>query len=613
MTLRCWTALALLGLSGCSTISGWLGDEKPKAAAEAAATTAAANARKIANYELSVDAPGDSRALLMEHLDLARFQRTDVAERLSAVELDRLAATTPSQARTLLETEGFFNSEVVLSREAGPPEQVNVQVKTGPQTEVETVDFSFAGELGVEAPDKQTRELQDGLRRAWTLPVGEAFSQSAWGAAKTSLLVRARMDGYPLARWEDTSAQIVVATNKATLTLKLDSGPLFHLGELRIEGLKYQSEQTVRRLASFAPGDAYSEKTLIEFQERLQKTLLFDSVSVELQVEADQAQAAPVRVVLREAPRQQATVAVGYSANTGQRVTLEHINRIPFGLPVRSKEKLDLGRDLRSASVELSSHPQSNLSRNLASAAIEQDLSGNQITTNLSARLGRLHEETNDERLIYAELLRAREQQLGTTITTGAASLNVQWIRRRLDSALLPTDGTQALLLPGGGRADSSVADNGLFGKLQFKLGWYRPLGDTWYGNARVELGQVIASDRVGIPDKLLFRAGGDESVRGYAYRGLGPVANGLDVGGRVLGVGSIELARPLARSLPAFWGAVFVDAGNAAADWQSYKPAIGYGVGLRWRSPVGPLRVDLARGVDVHRWRLHFSVGIAL
>ena len=164
MTLRCWTALALLGLSGCSTISGWLGDEKPKAAAEAAATTAAANARKIANYELSVDAPGDSRALLMEHLDLARFQRTDVAERLSAVELDRLAATTPSQARTLLETEGFFNSEVVLSREAGPPEQVTVQVKTGPQTEVETVDFSFAGELGVEAPDKQTRELQDGLR-----------------------------------------------------------------------------------------------------------------------------------------------------------------------------------------------------------------------------------------------------------------------------------------------------------------------------------------------------------------------------------------------------------------------------------------------------------------
>jgi translocation and assembly module TamA len=281
-----------------------------------------------------------------------------------------------------------------------------VQVKPGPQTQVDAVDFSFSGELGAPEPDKAMRELQDSLRRAWALPVGEAFSQSAWSSAKTSLLVRARLDGYPLARWEDTTAQVIVATNKATLSVKLDSGPLFHLGALRIEGLKYQSEQSVRRLAGFEPGEAYSERRLIEFQERLQKTLLFDSVAVELVAEADQAQAAPVRVLLREAPRQQATTAVGYSANTGQRVTLEHIHRIPFGLPIRSKEKLDYGRDLRSVSVELTSHPQANLSRNLAAVLIEEDLSGHQITTNLSARLGRLREDTNDERLSYIELRR---------------------------------------------------------------------------------------------------------------------------------------------------------------------------------------------------------------
>jgi translocation and assembly module TamA len=189
----------------------------------------------------------------------------------------------------------------------------------------------------------------------------------------------------------------------------------------------------------------------------------------------------------------------------------------------------------------------------------------------------------------------------------------VQWIRRRLDSALLPTDGTHALLLVGGGLADSSAAQNGVFGKLQAKLGWYKPLGASWYGNARLELGQVLANNNVGIPEKLLFRAGGDDSVRGYAFHGLGPVVGGLDVGGRVLAAGSVELARPLARSLPAFQGAVFVDAGNAATDWRSFKPALGYGAGLRWRSPVGPLRIDLARGVDVQRWRIHFSVGIPL
>ena len=75
----------------------------------------------------------------------------------------------------------------------------------------------------------------------------------------------------------------------------------------------------------------------------------------------------------------------------------------------------------------------------------------------------------------------------------------------------------------------------------------------------------------------------------------------------------SLELARPLAASLPSLWGAVFVDAGRAANDWPDVgHPALGLGVGLRWRSPVGPLRLDWAWGREVHRARLHFSVGIA-
>ena len=76
---------------------------------------------------------------------------------------------------------------------------------------------------------------------------------------------------------------------------------------------------------------------------------------------------------------------------------------------------------------------------------------------------------------------------------------------------------------------------------------------------------------------------------------------------------GSAELARPISARYPALWGAVFVDAGNAAQRWSDYKPVLGYGVGLRVRSPVGSLRLDIARGEELQRWRLHFSVGIAL
>ena len=140
----------------------------------------------------------------------------------------------------------------------------------------------------------------------------------------------------------------------------------------------------------------------------------------------------------------------------------------------------------------------------------------------------------------------------------------------------------------------------------------YEPFGNGWYGTARAEAGEVFAHSAIDIPDTLLFRAGGDDSVRGYGYRTLGPSINNAVASGRVLMTASAEIARPISPRFPAYWWAAFVDAGNAADRWSDLSPVVGYGVGLRWRSPVGPLRVDLAYGQHVHRVRLHLSVGIA-
>jgi len=152
----------------------------------------------------------------------------------------------------------------------------------------------------------------------------------------------------------------------------------------------------------------------------------------------------------------------------------------------------------------------------------------------------------------------------------------------------------------------------GPFTRLYTRLTWYEPFGGSWFGNARLEAGQVFTRNVIGVPDTLLFRAGGEDSVRGYGYRTLGPTVDGATVSGRTLLTGSLEIARPISPRFPAYWWAAFVDAGNAADRWSDLKPALGYGVGLRWRSPVGPLRVDVAYGQEVHRVRLHLSVGIA-
>lgn len=621
-------ALAALLLAGCASLGGLggiLGRDDDDEARSGAANGAAQGPTRIA-FVLELEAPEAMRQLLREHLDLARFQRVPEDQALSNSELDRLAAAAPAQARALLETEGYFNPRLELSHPAPQADdlaRVRLVVEPGPRTQVSRLDLGFAGAL--QEPDRpDAQALADQLRRqlqyGFALQPGKTFRQPDWAGAKTESLARARAGGYPLARWAHTAARVQAERNEAELELLLDSGPLFRLGELQIEGLKHHQEEDIRRVSELRLGQPYTERALLDFQERILKTQLFDSVSVDIRPDPDaaataaQAEAVPVQVRVKEASLQQATTGVGYNANTGQRVTLEHLHRQPFGLALRSLSKLDLGRDLRAASLELTSHPQTDMRRNLGSVALEQSRSGDVVANSLVGRLGRLRETERDERLDYLELLSSHERIASASSNARAVSLNTQRIWRRVDSQLLPTEGHTALALLGAGHAAGSATASGAFGRAQLKLGWYRPFAERkWFANARFELGQALVRDSIDLPDRLLFYAGGDDSVRGYGYRSLGVERNGVTVGGRLMATGSLEIARPISASLPALWGAAFIDAGNAADRWSGFKPVVGWGAGLRLRSPVGPLRLDLARGVQEGRWRLHFSVGIVL
>jgi translocation and assembly module TamA len=117
----------------------------------------------------------------------------------------------------------------------------------------------------------------------------------------------------------------------------------------------------------------------------------------------------------------------------------------------------------------------------------------------------------------------------------------------------------------------------------------------------------VGSREKLGVPSTFLFRAGGDQSVRGYGYQTLGVKEGVATVGGRYLATASAELQYWFKPP----WGmAVFYDAGNAADRVADLRPKVGYGVGARWRSPAGPINVDIAYGQAERQVRLHFSLG---
>ena len=618
--LAALAGVAALALAGCAHL--------PFAADKAQAQPPGAAASGVptrADYRLEIEAPGALRKLLTDYLDLARFQNAPASEGVNDAELERLRRAAPAQARALLETAGYFNAEVTVQRvgtDATGLPLLRMVVNPGPLATVAAFSLDASGELQTAAATGNAAALHelDTLRRQWPLRDGDAFRESAWVQAKTSTLARLRADGYAAASWRSTGARVDAADNLVSLALVIDSGPLYRLGAIHIDGLARYDEASVRRLANFGPGEPYTEKALLAFQERLQKVGLFEGASVELDAALPTAGAAPVLVHVKELPLHQATVGIGYSGNTGARATVEYTQRRLFGSRWIAHNKLALGPEQKTWEGDLTSYPLDGLYRNLVSGSTTHLRTNGQLLRDWNARIGRTQDTPRIERLYFGELAHARVDSDVLTSQADAASYNYQWVYRDLDSVLLPTRGLTASAQAALGYARGTLAAAGAptldargpFARAYSRLTWYRPLGDTWHGTARLEAGQVFTRSAVGIPDTLLFRAGGDESVRGYGYRTLGPVVDGVITGGRTLLTASIEVARPISPAYPAYWWAAFVDAGNAADRWIDLKPAVGYGVGLRWRSPVGPLRVDLAYGQQVHAVRVHLSVGIA-
>jgi translocation and assembly module TamA len=204
-----------------------------------------------------------------------------------------------------------------------------------------------------------------------------------------------------------TAATVDADNNRVDLQLVLDSGPLFLLGPVRVEGLLRYPERSVLALSTFKPGTPHSDKLILDFQERLRKVGLFESAVVDIDPNPDTANATPVLVKVREAPLQQATVGVGISDNVGARISLEHLNRNAFGSDWMAKNKIELGQEKQLWEGELTSHPKEGGYRNVIAASAEREAAAGTIVHSSRMRVGRSQDAEALERLIFLEAITA--------------------------------------------------------------------------------------------------------------------------------------------------------------------------------------------------------------
>ena len=551
-------------------------------------------------YRVEIDAPKQMAEVLRKGLNLSRWERD---AQMTPERLRRLAEEAVREARETAATEGYFSAQVEYAIDEGiEPWIVLVMVDPGERSRVGDIDLRFSGPA---QDDPDAAAIFKRVRDTWLLRRGEPFRQAEWDAAKRRALRELSSVRYAGARIVDSRALVDPETRRVSLMVELGSGPPFRFGEIRVNGVRRYSEAVVENLSSFRAGDAYDRDKLLVYQRRLLESGYFVSVQADIEPEEGKPEAALVRVSVIEAAKHHFEAGIGYSTDAGPRLELRYSNQDVLDSAWRFRNALRLDDKIRSLQFDFDSPPRPGGRWNsLFARAREADIQ-NERTTEVAA--GVSHNwgaELTPSALILSA--HAEEQRVAGDVTDNRHAIYLGHRRtlRKTDDFVSPRSGYLAMFELGGAPAALATRP---FVRGVISGSFFLPVGRQGDLLLRGQAGRVIASSREGIPSTFLFRTGGDQTVRGYAFESLGVRQGAAIVGGRRVVVASGEYTHWVGDN----WGvAGFVDAGNAWDDTELARAVLGYGVGARVRTPIGPIRADLAYGQQTHQIRLHFSVG---
>lgn len=564
--------------------------------------SSASQAQKLAVptalHPVTLSAPDSVKSLLSTHFDLPDQALGNENEQATFLRRAQ------REIGDLLATEGYFTPQLTLQSPRLDGSQL-LKVEPGPRTLVGELDISFTGELADAASDLAARRAQ--LQADWRMPLGTPFRSSDWESAKTALLANVSSSDFAAAQLVQSEAQVDVKHASAKLLIVIDSGPKYRFGQLQINGLSRYDQTLVSQQMRFHAGDRYRRDQLLSLQTRLQNMPQFSSVIVNLDPELAGHEAAPIHVTVTEIKPRRVTLGLGYSDSNGGRAEINYLNYNFFNsaLNLNNRLRLEQNRQVLSSSIDTAPDERGYV---MSWGAVGEATHIAGLLTardKLSVTRGRTIGQI-ENRIGLNFQQEHRKPDGGIRQINQALVLDWQWHRRAVDDLLYPRLGSSTELRVGGG-SQKFLSDKDFVRSYVRQQFWY-PISARDVVSVRGEVGYTSATSRLGIPQEYLFRAGGAQSVRGYGYQSLGVAEGTAIVGGRALLVGSLEYTHWFAGD----WGvATFVDSGGAAENMKNLYLSSGAGLGLRWRSPAGPLALDLAQNQKTQSMHVHVSIAV--
>jgi len=525
--------------------------------------------------------------------------------RLSESRIQSLHRDAPEEIRRALQALGYYRPEIRTDlQHAGEQWSARYQVNPGPAVPVREFEIVLRGE------GRDDKPFQEAVKE-FPLKKGDVLRHDHYDSGKKRLLQIAAERGYFDAQFTRHEIQVNLAAYEARGWLHFDTGPRYRFGKVEFPETPLEPE-VLQRLTPFKEGDPYETAKLLALQDALTNSDYFDNVEVLPQREAGVIDKVPIQVRLEARKRHYFAGGVGFSTDTGPRLTADwearYINRHGH----RVKAELDISP----VWSELSGHyiipgypgftGERDAQLEITAHALRKDTDTSKGT---SGQAGVAHTWNLlgwNQTLSLSYLL--EDFEVGDTSDTSQLVMaGAGWRRTVTDDPLFTTHGWRASLDLQGAH-DSLLSDVSL-ARLRFNGKYIHSLTPRDRLIARGDLGAMLVSDFDKLPPLLRFFAGGDVSIRGFDFEELGPKDDSGDViGGRYLAVGSLEYEHYF---LEKWGGAVFVDAGNAFNDLGD-GVAYGVGVGVRWRSPIGLVRGDVAMGSfdGATTFRFHLVLG---
>ncbi|MBC8209956.1 MAG: outer membrane protein assembly factor [Gammaproteobacteria bacterium] len=551
---------------------------------------------------VKVDIPGLEKKLEDNvRLFLSIEQQKDHAL-MSEGRLRRLHKKAPQEIEKALQPFGYYHPNIESSLTQSATDQWQAQYNIDPGLALPVAEFNFT--LSEEmSNDPEFQQLIE------TLPFskGKAFNHLRYEDFKSSLAKLASERGYFNARFIEHRVEIDLKAYSARIHLNYDGGSRFRYGEVLLQQ-DVLNPELLKRYVTFKSGEPYLVNQLIDLQQALNDSDYFQSVEVSPGELKRDSHEVPINVLLTPRKRHRYSFGLGYGTDTGART------KFGWEIPRYNEDGHRINTDIKISEIgySLGAHYRVPILNPRTDQMVYSAGRKNEITDTSDSTVSTIGASLKHSRGEWRESISLNYQQEDFVVGDdfGQSYLlipGINWSRTWGRNFIYTLDGLRFNL--GWRGASKELLSDTDFSQLQGSVKTITSLSTRNRIITRGSLGTTWTNDFEQLPSSVRFFAGGAQSVRGYTYQSLGPVnASDQVIGGKHLMVGSIEFEH----SFNGKWGlALFYDAGNAI-DSLGDKLERGAGFGMRWKSPIGPVRIDLASAIseDGQPWRLHINIG---